>query len=187
MKHHVIAACIVLALSIPAINAGAAPAGASVGIDLAPTTSGALMGAAALGVSLSLPVSRAVSLDLEPSAYGSWGTGVSVVQVNLAALGRLYLAGLSAHAAERATQRGLFLAAGAVAAWERLQGTSTLSVVAGGPTVRAGYRIGFGSHRVYLEPSFGFTALFGGIVGAGGPGATGSTGISAGLVLGYRL
>jgi len=160
---------------------------AAFGVDLGATTAGAFMGAAALDISVDIPLARGWSLDLEPSGYWAAGSQSSVVQLDAVTLARFYLTSLFINGADRQSQWGFFIAGGAVAAWENIQGGSALDVLSIGPTFRLGYRLVFGDHGIFLEPALGWMALIGGRFEAGGVTPITNSGVTAGLTLGYRF
>ena len=132
----------------------------AVGIDVGTTASSAVMGAVAGSVCFELPLAHPLSLTFEPSAYWSSGTGVSILQLTLVAMMRFYPVAL--FVSEGQAHWGPFVAAGAAVAWAHEQSDASLDVVSFGPDVEAGYRLVFGDRGIFVEPSFGWTALYGG-------------------------
>jgi hypothetical protein len=190
MKPRTLIASLVFILCIPALVAAApsaTKAPMAVGADLGTTSAGALMGAAAAGFSVDLPLAPAWSLDLESSGYWASGTDNSVVQINVAALARFYFMSLFIKDSARQVQWGPFLAGGAVVAWERAQADSILNVLSIGPVLRAGYRLVFGDRGIFVEPSLGWMALFGGEFAPSGLASAVNAGMTGGLTLGYRF
>ena len=190
MKSRITLASLVLALLVPAL-AGAAPSTATdpmaIGADIGTTATGIAMGAVAVDLSVDMPLARSWAFDLEPSAYVASGPGAFVLQLTVEALARFYFMSLVVTEAERQAQWGPFLAGGAVVAWARAQGNSTLSAFSIGPELRAGYRLVFGDGGIYVEPTFGWMVLFGAQLGSGGLTTAITDGIRAGLTLGYRF
>jgi len=172
------------------VSAGAAPVPperTAVGADIGSTAAGAFMGAVAASFTLELPLSRAWAIDIEPSFYWASGTGTSILQINAEALARFYLVSLFVDDQTRTVQWGPFVAAGAIAAWGYAQGDSTITVLALGPAIRAGYRFIFGDAGIFVEPSVGFMALFGGQFAPAGASSSMNTGLTLGLIVGWRF
>ncbi len=179
-----------LILSAGALGSADSPAPlerTALGADIGTTAAGAFMGAVAGSFSLELPLSRAWAIDIEPSFYGTSGTGTSILQINVEVLTRFYLLSLFLDDLTRPVQWGPFAAAGGVAAWGYSQGDSTITVLALGPAVRAGYRFVFGNAGIFAEPSVGFMALFGGQFAPAGVSSSVNTGITLGLIVGWRF
>lgn len=189
MTRKAFAVCLAVIL-IAGVAAGAAPVPlerTALGADIGTTTAGAFMGAVAGAFSLELPLSRAWAIDIEPSFYGASGTGTSILQINVEALARFYLTSLFVDDPTRPAQWGPFAAAGGVAAWGYAQGDSTITVLALGPAIRAGYRFVFGDAGIFVEPSVGFMALFGGQFAPAGVTSSANSGVTLGLIVGWRF
>ncbi len=158
----------------------------AIGVDVGATAAGAFVGALSAGASVELPLSRGWGVDLEPSFYAASGTGVTILQVNAAALGRFYFMSLLVPPS-RPVSWGPFAAAGLVGSYAHVQGDSTLDVLSVGTTIRAGYRLVFGDRGVFFEPSVGFMALLGGRLGSAGTTLGTNAGVTLGLVAGWRF
>ncbi len=157
----------------------------ALGLDVGTTASSALMGAVAGSVCLDLPVAHQMSLTFSPSVYWASGTDVSVLQLTMIAMMRFYPVALFVNEAQ--AHWGPFVAAGAAVAWAQEQSGATLNVVSFGPDVEVGYRLVFGDRGIFVEPTFGWMALYGGLLDSSGASATMNSGFSAGFTLGYRF
>jgi hypothetical protein len=190
MKAPIAFASLIASLLMPAFVTAAPLASrepVAIGAEVGTIAAGALMGAAAGGISVDLPLTPAWSLGLEPSGYWATGVGSSVLQLNLEGTLRFHLMSLFVDDHARPTHWGPFLAAGADASWERARVSSSLAILSLGPVLKAGYRLVFGEHGIFLEPSIGWMALFGVELGSGGGSSISNAGATAGLILGYRI
>lgn len=169
---------LVLLPGMSGVAAPLSPERTAIGADIGTAAAGAFVGAVAATLSMELPMSRGWAIDLEPSFYTASGTGASILQISAEALMRFYFTSLFVGDAARPVSWGPFLAAGAVATWGYAQGDSTISVLALGPAIQAGYRVVFGDAGFFFEPSLGYMALFS---------SSTNVGVTLGLTTGWRF
>ncbi len=158
----------------------------ALGLDVGTSAINAVMGTAAVSLSLDLPLGHPLSLTLQTAASWAPGTGSSVFQLALIAQARFYFISLFVPENGQANW-GPFMAAGADVAWTRQLSDSTLDAVSFGPDVEGGYRLVFGDRGIFIEPTFGWIALYGARFDVEGPSPVTSSGYSAGLTVGYRF
>jgi hypothetical protein len=159
----------------------------AIGADLGTTAASAFVGSTAARLSVELPLSSSLALDLEPSFYAASGTGMSIAQVNAEALARCYLVSLFAKDQPRTARWGPYLAGGAVAAWSRETGGSVITILALGPEIRGGYRFVFGEAGLFVDPSVGYALLTGIRLEPDAKSFTMNGGLTLGMTIGWRF
>ncbi|HUZ18180.1 MAG TPA: hypothetical protein VMV68_07315 [Spirochaetia bacterium] len=146
------------------------------------------MGAAAASFSIDFPIARAWSFELGPSFYWTASPDSSIIQLSAGAGARLYPGSLFGRSDRSSTDlRGIYLSGGVVGTWQRMSSWSAVDVISVGPALHAGYRLLIGSGRFYLEPAFGWTALFGTQLQTSGSSFVMNTAFGGGLTAGYRF
>ncbi|HVP17434.1 MAG TPA: hypothetical protein VMU36_00455 [Spirochaetia bacterium] len=192
MKRGGVAAAVAVTLFFAhAARAGAAPADSvdpvAAGLDVGTTASSAFVGAAAASFSLDLPLGHSVSLQLQPSAYYASGTSVTIFQLTVITSLRFYVVSLFVTDPRRQAQWGPFVSGGAAVAWARMLNGSTIDAVSFGPDLAAGYRLVFGNHGIFIEPSVGWMALYGATFNSSKISSAVNTGVVLGMILGWRF
>jgi len=112
---------------------------------------------------------------------------VTLFQLTVIAEVRFYIVSLLVTDPSRQAHWGPFVSGGAAVAWARMLGGSTIDAVSFGPDLAAGYRLVFGDHGIFLEPSMGWMALYGATFTTSGMSSAVNTGITLAMILGWRF